>query len=104
MGFVHGDRAEPALPEMTAAFAPRLDDSGIVAMHPRERAAQPVWVGRHQDEVHMVWHQTPGPHIDPGRAAIFGEQVAIERIAGVLEEGTRATVAALGSHGADDRG
>src|SRR5437879_1109624 len=96
MGFVHGDRAEPALPEMTAAFAPRLDDSRIVTMHPRERAAQPVRVGRHEDEVHMVRHQAPGPHLDLGRAAIFGEQIAVKRIVVVAEEGARAAIAALG--------
>jgi len=39
---VHGDGAEPALPEMAAAFASRLDDAGIAAMHARECAAQPV--------------------------------------------------------------
>jgi hypothetical protein len=35
-------------------------------------------------------------HLDVGRAAIFREQVAIERIVGLLEEGARAAVAALG--------
>src|ERR1700722_1704143 len=88
--------AEPALPEMTAAFAPRLDDAGIAAMHPRERTAQPVGIRRHQDEVHMVRHQAPGPHLYLGRAAIFGEQVAIQCIVGIAEEGACATIAALG--------
>jgi hypothetical protein len=41
-------------------------------------------------------HQAPGPHLDPGGAAVCGEQVAIERIVGVFEEGARAAVAALG--------
>jgi hypothetical protein len=36
------------------------------------------------------------PHFEPVRAAIRGEQVAIKRIVGVVEEGTRATIAALG--------
>src|SRR5260370_3911137 len=36
MCFVHGDGAEPALPEMTAAFAPRLDNAGIATMHTRQ--------------------------------------------------------------------
>ena len=80
MLLVHGDRAEPALPEMAGAFAPRLDDAGIAAMHPRQRAAQAVGIGRHQDQVHVVRHQAPGPHLDLGGAAMLGEQVAIERI------------------------
>ena len=64
-------------------------------MHTRQRAAQPVGIGRHQDEVHVVRHQAPGPHLDAGSAAIFGEQVAIKRIVAVAEEGPRAAVAAL---------
>src|ERR1700733_5637143 len=35
MFFVHREGAEPALPEMTAAFAARLDHTGIAAMHTR---------------------------------------------------------------------
>jgi hypothetical protein len=62
----------------------------------RERAAQPVRIGRHQDEVHMVRHQAPGPHRDADVAAMFGEQVAVERIVTVAEERLRAAVAALG--------
>ena len=44
----------------------------------------------------MVRHQAPGPHLDGGGPAILGEQVAIERIVAVAEEGPRAAVAALG--------
>ena len=65
-------------------------------MHPRQRAAQPVRIGRHQNEVHVVRHQAPGPHLDLGGAAIFGEQVAIQCIVGIAEEGPRTAVAALG--------
>ena len=89
MFLAHGDRAEAVLPEMTAAFAPRLDDSGIVTMHARKCAAQPVRIGRHQDEVDVVRHQAPDPHLDPGGAAVFGEQVAVKRIVAVAEEGAR---------------
>jgi len=35
------------------------------------------------------------PHFAPVRAAVCGEQVAIERIVGVVEEDKRATIAAL---------
>ena len=77
-------------------------------MRPRKRAAQPVRVGRHQDEVHMVRHQAPGPHLDPGRAAMLGEQIAIKRIVGIAEEGARTAIAALGDMvrmtGDDDTG
>lgn len=84
-----------ALPEMTGTLATRLDRSGIKSMDARERAAQPVGIGRHQDEMYVVRHQTPGPHLDAGRAAMGGEQIAIKRIVSVAEEGLRAAVAAL---------
>src|SRR5882757_7377118 len=108
MRLVHGDGAEPALPEMTAAPAPRLDDAGIASMHARQGAAEPVRIGRHQDEVDVVRHQAPGPHLDPGGAAILGEHVAIKRIVAVAEEGPRTAVATLGDMvrmtGGDDAG
>src|SRR5258705_381182 len=95
MLLVHGDGAEPALPKMSAALAPCLDDTGIAAMQPRQRAAQPVGIGRHENQVHVVRHQAPGPNLDPGAAAILGEQVAIKRIIIIAEEGPRAAIATL---------
>jgi hypothetical protein len=56
----------------------------------------------------VVRHQAPGPNLDPGRAAILGEQVAIKRIVGLAEEGARTAIAALGDMvrmtGDDDTG
>jgi hypothetical protein len=75
---------------------PGLDDAGIGAMHARECAAQPVRIGRHQDEVDVVRHQAPGPCLDFGGSTVFCEQVAIQRIIGVAEESARAAIAALG--------
>jgi len=45
--------------------------------------------------MHVVRHQAPGPHLDGGRTAMCGKQIAVERIIGVVEEGPRAAVAAL---------
>jgi hypothetical protein len=53
---VHDHGAEPALPEMAAALAPRMDDAGITAVHGGERPAQAVGIRRRQDEVDMVGH------------------------------------------------
>ena len=44
----------------------------------------------------MVRHQAPCPRFDAGGAAIFGQQVAIERVIAVVEEGSRAAIAPLG--------
>jgi|HubBroStandDraft_5_1064220.scaffolds.fasta_scaffold125121_1 hypothetical protein len=95
MLFVHDDRAEAALPEMTGALASRLNGAGITAVDPRQRTPQPVGIGRHQNEVHMVRDQTPGPHFDPGLAAMGGQQIAIQRVVRISEEGARAAIATL---------
>ena len=77
-------------------------------MHPRQRAAQSVRIGWHQDEMYVVRHQAPGPHLDLGVATIFGEQVAIQHVIAVAEEGPRAAIATLGDMvritGDDDAG
>jgi hypothetical protein len=96
MRFVHDDRAETPLPEMAGSSAPRMNGAGITPMHRRQRPAQPVRIGGHQDEVHVVGHQAPRPDRDIGRLAMRAQEIAIERIVGVAEEGARTTIAALG--------
>jgi hypothetical protein len=67
-----------------------------ISMISRQRTAQPVGIGRHQDQVHVVWHQAPGPDLDRRAPAMCGEQVAIERIIIVAEKRARPTIAAPG--------
>ena len=96
MRLVHDHGAEAALPKVAGALATRVNDAGIATMHGGKRAARPVGIGRHQNEMHMVGHQAPGPHRDVRGARMLAEQVAIERIVGVGEKRPRAAVAALG--------
>ena len=49
MRLVHGDGAEPALPEMPAPPLARMDRAGIGAMHPGKGTPEAVGVARHQD-------------------------------------------------------
>ena len=90
MILVHGHGTEAALPEMPAAPAARMNDAGVAAVHGGQRPAQPVGIGRHQDEMHMVGHQAPGPHLHIGLAALLRQEIAVERIILVAEEGARA--------------
>src|SRR5258708_28906826 len=96
MILIHGNGSEPALPEMPGAPTAGVNNAGIAAVHGRKRLAQPVAIGRHQDEMHMVGHQAPGPDLDIGPAALRGEKITVERIICVAEESARAAVAALG--------
>ena len=58
--------------------------------------------------LHMVGHQAPSPYFDIGLAAVLRQQIAVERVILVAEEGARAAVAALGdmvrNAGDDDAG
>jgi hypothetical protein len=85
-----------------------VDDACVAPVHRRERAAQAVVVMRHQDEMHVVRHQAPGPHGDVSGAAMLGQQVAVERVVRIGKEGAGAAVAALGDvvrmTGDDDAG
>jgi hypothetical protein len=73
-----------------------------------ERAAQPVGVRRHQDQMDVVGHQAPRPDCDIGGAAVLGQEVTVERVVGVGKENAGAAVATLGDMmrvtGNDDAG
>jgi hypothetical protein len=86
MRLVHDSGAEAALPEMSGAPPPRVNDAGIAAMHRRQRPAQPIGVRRHQDQMDVVRHQAPRPHLDVGRPAMLAEQIAVERVVGIAKE------------------
>jgi len=81
---------------MPGALQPRMHMSGIAPMDRRQGPPQAVLVGRDQDQVDMVGHQHPRPHLDPGRRRVLGQQLAIEPIVAITEEGPRAAIAALG--------
>ena len=56
MLLIHGDRAEPDMPEMTGPLAPRRDCTGIGPMHPRQRGTQAVCVGGYENEMNIFRH------------------------------------------------
>jgi len=57
--------------------------------------AQAVRIERGQDDVDMVGHQAIGPDLRTRLAGRFAEQVAIQRVVRILEEGLAAPVATL---------
>ena len=95
MRLVHRNRAEPSLPQMARPALPCIDVAGIMAMDIAEGSAQPVSIPRHGDDVDMVGHQAIAPDLDMGPAGRFGEQVEIELIIPIFEEGLLAPVTAL---------
>ena len=95
MRLVHRHRANAALPEVTGPLQPRMNSTGVSAMHPGKRAARAVRVGGHEDRMNVVGHQAPGPDLDPGRPALAAEDVAVKGVILVLEKRPLSTIAAL---------
>ena len=96
MGLIHGDAAEAALPEMPGALQPGMNVAGVAAVDRGQDPAQGVRRGRDQDQVHVVGHEDPGPDLDAGRRGVLGQEVAIELIVLLAEEGLSASIATLG--------
>jgi len=69
---------------------------GIAAMHRRHHPTQSLDGGWRQDQMHMVGHQHPRPHLDTVNLGLGAEQITIEAVVVIAEEGLRPTVAALG--------
>ena len=108
MILIHYRAAEAALPEMATAFAPGVDDAGIAPMDRCQCTPQAVRIGGHQNQVNMVGHQHPGPAGDACGLQAFSQEIAIERVIGIDEEGALAAIATLGDMvrqvGDDDTG
>jgi hypothetical protein len=69
-----------------------LGNAGTVATHTCKRAAQPVWIGWHENQIHIVRNQAPRPHLD--RETIISERDKA-RI-GHIVKAPRAATATLG--------
>jgi hypothetical protein len=96
MILVHGDATKPALPEMAGAPLTRVNNAGIASMRRGKSAAQAIGVGGNEDQVHVIWHQAPGPNLDVCVVAMPGQQIAVEGEVLVIEKRARAAIAALG--------
>ena len=74
----------------------RIDEAGVAAVRVGEGAAEPVLVRWHDDEVDVVWHQAIGPDLRTRALSRLAEQVEVELVVAVLEEGLLPAIAALG--------
>ena len=95
MLFIHDHRAEPALPQMPRPAMACVDISRVTAMRVGEGAPQSVGVGGDDDQMHMVRHRAIAPDLGLGPVRRFGEQIAVQLIVLVVEEGRLAPIAAL---------
>lgn len=75
---------------------PRVDVSGVVAMHITECTAEAVLISRHRDHMNVVGHQAIGPYLHSRPFSPIGEEIKVERVVAVFKERPFAAVAALG--------
>jgi hypothetical protein len=68
----------------------------MTAVRLRQRRAQPVRVGRPQDQMDVVGHQAPGQARHPPRPAARRDQLAIGGLILVREEDRLAAIAPAG--------
>ena len=72
-----------------------IDEAGVSPIRLADRARAPVRRSRRELEMDGVGHQATGPHLDRRLAAALGEQVAVKRVVGRLEEDLLASFPAL---------
>src|SRR5438093_10570979 len=96
MCFIYGRVTEAAFPQMTSPSVPRIDEVGVAAMGLGEGTAQPMLVRGHDNDVHVIWHQAVAPYLATCLFGGFGEDVTIEGIVAVAEEGLLTAITALG--------
>ena len=80
---------------MAGPLEPGVDVPRIIPVNHRQRATDAVRIGRREDEVHMIWHEHPGPDLHTRRCTMPAEQIAIKRVVFVLKKGLRTAIAAL---------
>ena len=111
MRFVQGHRSEARLEQMSGLARAGIDEARVAPMRLAERAGESVGMRRHEDQMHVVGHQTIGPAGNPGLAASFRQQVAVQRVIVIAEEDALAPVSPLrdvvrnaGNHDAGEAG
>ena len=96
MRLIHRNRAIASLPKMPRAFLTRLDMAGIAPMGWRQGPPQAIRIGRHENDVHVIGHQTPGPYLDAGGLAVVRKVVAVEGVILCAKESALPPIASLG--------
>ena len=97
MRLIRRDRSEPPLPQMAGLSCPCIYIAGIAPVEVAKGAAQPIFVGRHDDRMDMIGHQAIGPDGAQRALCCLREKIEIKGIVGIFEEGLPTTVTTLGN-------
>lgn len=93
---VHGASGQMRPAQAPAPAFPDMDPTRLAAVGIGKCRAQAAGRAGHQDQVHMVGHQAPGPHRNAHLRATLGELVATGGMIVVGKEGLLPAIAALG--------
>lgn len=73
MDIVQHARVEPALPQMSPPFEPRVEILRITVMRMVKGVCQRIKLVRYRDKMDVIAHQAPSPKDNPIFTAIFGQ-------------------------------
>lgn len=95
MSFVHHDRSEAALEQVTRPSGARIDETRVAAVRLADGASETNVVAGDQNQVDMVGHQAPGPYLDASLACLLRQQTAVDVLIAVLKKDRLTPVATL---------
>lgn len=95
MVFIHGDGAEPPLPEMARPIVTPVDKVRLLPVRLGEHVAQAVLVAWHDNEMDVIGHQAIGPDCGLRSLRACLDKRKIPRLITVLKKHRLAAVAAL---------
>lgn len=81
---------------MPCPLLTRVDIAGIAPMGWRQGPPKAIRIGRHENEMRMIGHQAPSPHLDAGSPAMDRKAVAVKGIVLDTKEGALPPIAPLG--------
>jgi hypothetical protein len=95
MGFVHDDRSEPRLKQVTNCIAARVDEVRVTAMRFSDRKCQTDLILRNENKMDVIGHQTVRPDLHIGLCGGPRQVVEIDEMIAAFEEDRLAAISAL---------
>jgi len=88
-------RVKALLPQVPSPTRSEVDKPSIPAVCFRQGVAQPELVGRNQDQVHMIRHQTISQNLSTTTAAKVRQQPAILDVVAIVEKNLLTSITSL---------
>ncbi len=96
VNLIHRCREEPTMPEMADSLVSQVEDLRVDSVCLTDQPAKSELIGRCQDKMYMIRHQTPGRQLHPMLPALLGEVPKIELTILIVSEHDLPIVSPLG--------